>query len=351
MTAVRLRIEPIPGSTPAGTYVERGGEIVWRPPFECSGVRLYVLVLEAHTDELRTLCDRWLNEPTRGQQRWRPASPHVLLTFVYMSRLVSDDPHDRALGGMTECECGVWVPIVDDRRDRFAWTVPYIWVNSDAALAGGREVFGFPKRIGRIGVPHDDKIPDALDVSALTLKRFDPDGIAKQHRVLRATPNTRAGEPLDRHWTELPHICRDLGRLVESEHGPVTVGHDSTRREVASVRAGDTVGELSGPAVACLLGEQLMAMHVPMVFLKQFRDATYPTKACYQAVVETVNRVTDFEGGGPLPVFTVKIEDLASVPFGRELGMSPGTHETRAGFWVDFSFVVDRGELLWEHRP
>jgi hypothetical protein len=88
-----------------------------------------------------------------------------------------------------------------------------------------------------------------------------------------------------------------------------------------------------------------------MVYLKQFRDVADGTNACYQAIVESPNRMTAFHGAGFLPGdWELAIEQFASVSMIDKLGLkctSPGT-VTAFHFWVQMAFTAAPGEVI--HR-
>jgi hypothetical protein len=85
-----------------------------------------------------------------------------------------------------------------------------------------------------------------------------------------------------------------------------------------------------------------------MVFLKQFRDAVQPTRACYQAIIEANATITDFRGAGLLPRnWTLQLHQYASHRIVDTLALNPAPHTVHNGFWVDFSFSMDLGQEIW----
>ncbi len=105
---------------------------------------------------------------------------------------------------------------------------------------------------------------------------------------------------------------------------------------------------LSDISADLLFFSHLVEEDVPMLLLKQFRDAHEPGAACYQAVIWVDMVVSEFRGGGLLPAdYQVKVEDLDGEPIMRELGV-PESCRPRLAFWLDFDFVVQLGQILWE---
>jgi Acetoacetate decarboxylase (ADC) len=327
------------------TFVEHGGEIACRHPADALQSRLYGFVLKADPDLLAAYCDRLFNRPTLGDEDWAPMGSELLLNFVDIPTMGSTDPLDRQLGVCHEREAAIWFPVIDRRRNRFAWAIPYMFVDSPLALAGGREVYGFPKQMGTLQIPVGRKAPSELSINTVTLEKHAPDSEAKDCRVITVK---RFGKAKDLDMTP-DDPARTLRELITAA-GPGSV---------AAVRKGRTFrwlerllsvgsGLLSDISADLLFFSHLVEEDVPMVLLKQFRDAHEPGAACYQAVIWVDMVVSEFRGGGLLPVdYRVEVEDLDGEPIMRELGV-PESCRPRLAFWLDFDFVVQLGQILWE---
>ncbi len=332
------------------TYVEHGGEISGRHPAEASNVRMYAFTLEASRKHIDAYCKRMFNDPSGGSQRWQAMGDFVLVNFVNIPSLKSADPVEKWLGLVEEQELAIWIPIVDVRHHRMAWTIPYIFVDSDMALVGGRETYGFPKQLGKIVMPKKATVPKALSVTALSLKEYGPTHVASQHEVLRIANPGVEEVPLIRTWTTPLEMMRDLAlRAARPSDDP----HDHRIVDdiVSLVRhpfddLADRVGEL---AAGLLLANQLSEANILMVFLKQFRDAEYTDSACYQAIVEVSNAVNAFAGGGLLPDgYDIDIAELADEPIMRELGIRSNPQRSGVAFWLEFDFTINMGHILFE---
>ncbi|MEA2587458.1 MAG: hypothetical protein QOH66_385 [Actinomycetota bacterium] len=200
------------------TYVERGGEISCRHPATIKDLRLYGFVIEADRNLLDEFCRRNFNYPSGGAEQWRAAGNHVVLNFVDIPQLGSADALDRWLGVVREREMAIWVPVVDVRRERVAWAVPYMFVDSGLAMSGGRETYGFPKQLGRLLIPRSDICPDKLAVSSVTFRRHAPEATATLTQVVRVTCVGPPGTPLGSSWPTPAQAARDLAGLAVSQH-------------------------------------------------------------------------------------------------------------------------------------
>ena len=89
---------------------------------------------------------------------------------------------------------------------------------------------------------------------------------------------------------------------------------------------------------------RLINDHIPLVFLKQFRDAQNTHRACYQRLIEAPLKVeTFFAGGIFLNSYTLNITSLASHPLAQNLGLNAGEQRSTLGAWMQVDFVLGNG--------
>jgi uncharacterized protein with NAD-binding domain and iron-sulfur cluster len=310
---------------PRPYYIERGGELVWRQPIALAGCSLQGLFLDADPACLKTVLDRYLNGPAGGAVDYRPLGARVALVFAHMTHAGSADARDRALGTMPETDVGFWILCADHRHviPRPAWFLHYVFVDSPFAMAIGREVWGFDKSLGSFDFSGGFPQGGPLGVSTIGVERFAPDAVGERLPLLhvrRAEPGARPA--VDPAWRSHDDGLRDVVRGLELPGVESAV-------ELASHVAGLT--------------------RAPMVFLKQFRDAAEPTRACYQAVVEAPARLTTWRRGGLLTdPWEVELHDLESCPVARELGLTVGVQPARLPFFADFDFVMESATRVIE---
>jgi Acetoacetate decarboxylase (ADC) len=340
----RLTDDGHDGEAPAWPprYVERGGELATRQPFDARDVSLYVFVLRADRLLLELLCEQTFDRPSAGTMRYVPIGGSVMLVFANIGELQSTGPPDDRLGRCPEQELGVWVPVFDRWRGRASWTLPYTFVDEPTASAGGREIYGFPKQLAEVSVPAVDQDPTQFEVQAHCIDRFAPNARVQKHRVVRAR-RPGAG-PLARDWPGLRSALVDL----LGAGAAVGAGLGRLQADLVARRAGVAV-ELE-PALLFLC--QLALGRVPVVLLKQFRDAADPRFACYQAIIEAPQTLLAYRGGGLLSNdWEVEVADLDGEPLVRELGVKAGPNDPGLAFWLDIDFRIERGRALWEARP
>ena len=94
-----------------------------------------------------------------------------------------------------------------------------------------------------------------------------------------------------------------------------------------------------------------MIKNPTLVFLKQFRDVTCATKACYQAVVEAPLALR-VGGAGYAPLnpdrFEITIEDWASHPIATDIGVEARKALTpERVFRASLDFDIMLGQEAW----
>ena len=311
-----------PPAPPArGRYLELDGNDTPRQPYTARNVTMYSFTLEADVDRLQALCDLQLD--LGGPVVYRPLGPFVFFVAATMGPIAPASPR----AWTDEKDFGFWIPVVAGRRgatgefhaERPAFFIPYLWVDEYLAAQAGREVFGYPKAVGRLGHPAGPDDPAAFSIDALVVPELGPPGDPASRWQWRrlVTASRRGGGS----WGSL---VRELGSVAEL--GRAVVG------AIAGRIGGDA---LPAPSLALLasIARDALALDVPMVFLKQFRDATDGGQACYQAIIEAPNRMTGdpvdagFLGGD----WELAIEQFATVRLIDRLGLRARGRRDRAG--------------------
>lgn len=303
-------------------YVDRPGEMALRSPYVLEEVSMSAFVLGARRKALGALLDRYLNIPARGQVRYVPAAPFVVLAAAFSGRAFSGDPEHRQLGYMPETDVAFWVPAWAMRPgtgglipDRLVWFMPHVFVSTGAAAAAGREIYGFPKSVVEVQARRSGHALEHLSLVGEVLARNTPETCGIRAPILEVTRNEAAPGPL---------------RSVAEVMGNV-------------IRPLDPSG-----AWASSLARSFTADEVTIAFLKQFRDAQHTDRACYQAIIEAKATVKSLRGYGHLPgTFQVRWGDYASHPFSDDLGLEPGGQTALAASWVDFDFVMESGREVF----
>jgi uncharacterized protein with NAD-binding domain and iron-sulfur cluster len=314
------------------TYIARPGDEEMPLPYAFGGLTIRSFPLEADVTMLQAMCDRYLNIAPQEVAEFRPLGGLVFMQVATYKSLASSSDRE---GFFSENEISFNVLLARGRRVNGRWQAqdlafyfPYIYVDNSWAIATGREVFGYPKAWSTLQIPPDPKHPAPVRLETMVLPVLAP-GTKLELRPLIEINEHREG------WlSERLHQIEDIAIGVKDYF----LGHDGLLMQLDRG----------------LLGEVLHTVtegRIPVVSLKQYRDAVSPDRACYQAIVSAVMRITKYHGGGLLPGrYEVKIHDYASTPIARELGLklSPdGIAEPRGAYWISFDCTYGEGENLY----
>jgi Acetoacetate decarboxylase (ADC) len=315
-------------------YVERTDNQVLATPAQCENSLVYLFPISASIARQQAVCDKFLNQPSVGLCDYRAFFPQVFLVFARFERLRSLQTAGAEHGFITYREAGIWIPTVHVKDAGFmpiashlAFFPHYMFVDSVHALVSGREVQGWPKEGGELVVPLDPTLAHDFRLRTTVIDQFAPDQAARAEELisLSAIPGSAAGAGVQ-FWTEGRAALEAFVRLVAGKDARLA---------------------LSGPGLA------LSVLDIPragltFAFLKQFRDAARPTRACYQAGIEANVRISSFRGLGALPgSYALKIRSADSHPLVEELGLDTSTFSEIRGIHVKMDFVLEDGVELW----
>lgn len=315
-------------------YIQRDNEVAFPPPFQQSNAFMTAWAVPSPKDLQRAVINRELNACSGGQPfEYRPLLSRALLVLANISKISCIGP-TAPKGWLQEADMSVWLlcgayKLVEGRRelDHLAWYVPYIWVTIADAMATGREVYGYPKAIGWAQLPRDPHDPGPLWTDGLVLPSYTPETQVVQQRIF------------------------ELARGEQNAIPSTLQTFDANQRREAFEAFAKKL-HLEGEA-DCDWNffvesfEDLLGLHQPMVFLKQFRDATDPNAASYQAIIEANATVNGFTGAGFLPGgWDARFYSYASCDLPGQLGFAP-QQRIDLGFYVYFSFSMDLGKTIW----
>jgi acetoacetate decarboxylase len=309
-------------------YVERPAPIAAQPPGVIGDAWVYAFGFAANVDAISKMCAAYLNPAARGGLSYQPALPMAALTFLSAGRMTSGQPY----GWMDERECAVWVPLLAVEAEngrsvakRLVWWMPYVFVDTDAAMATGREVWGYPKSIGSFTLPVSPDAPNPeWSISTRLFPTLGPDTEGVVAPLITVTslpdPTTSAASV----W----HTVADAGRDM-----------------LAIVRQAFAMPARPSLEFAADVLDTLIHREMPVVNLKQFRDCADPTRACYQAIVEAPCTVQTFYGGGLLAGHHhVSITQAASHPIISDLGLAGTEVDALYGAWCHMDFLAMTGQ-------
>jgi hypothetical protein len=296
----------------------------------------------------------------------------MLVLFAAIERLTSAKDPDRLRGYVAELEASVWCLAADALAgNRLVWYLPYVFVDSGQAVASGREVYGYPKQMGTFEAGYPDGLtsPGTTAVGAEAIDPYAPGEEAAPRPMISATrlPASGGQAAAGGGAAAFSELLDLLGKELAVDELPFGPGPQPSAAISPIGSPPPQASSPSGPAFALrrvvntLLGRGLtadpgeliaaMVEDPTLVFLKQFRDVSCPTKACYQAIVEASLAVDPFtasyEALDPA-LFEITMEDWDSHPIATELGVQPGAPlQPEAAFRATIDFDIRLGLEVW----
>jgi hypothetical protein len=312
-------------------YIQHTNEQALNPPFFLKDSTCYFFPLESSVRHQQAVLDRFLNGPAGGALHYRAFFPRVFLYFGRFGSLTSSVPPDSLRGSVSYPEVGLWIPAISVQgpgplqlASRLFIFPLYTFVDSSIALVSGREVYGFPKEMARIQVPPLDSATE-FQLSAIVFDKFSPEGVGEERQLLQLTKS--GGGPfggIHQIITEVEAAIEGLVRIVFGGPG-LTIPEPELLFSIAS---------------SLLCG-------VTFTFLKQFRSASEPLRACYQAIIHARTRA-DFRRLGLLGgTYTLDVHSYASHPLVAQLGLDTGTFSSIQGFFIQQDFTLEGGIEVW----
>ena len=256
--------DPVPRARQGARLIPRDGTAKLANRISM-GTRVRCFVLEADYFSLQRTVDEKLNHHSRI--RYEPISRTNCAVMFYTSGIGTESPAT----SIDEVDCGFWIPlrkIVDGKAVAVVTYSPYLWVNSAAALVGGRFVFGFPKHLSSVKSLHPSlgRIDHQLDTYVQLRQHDSP----TEQTLLRLST---AADPAP------------LGVFAEAE----ALLDGVIDRHFGS--------DLNWRMIRELFHQQGMCQ----VFLKQISAAAEPGSAAYQCLLESDIRISGGFDGRMLP--------------------------------------------------
>ena len=295
-------------------------------PVQLQGVAMHSFCVGADRAKVQALLDKTFAAPSGGAVAYEAIGDKVFLSFAEISKLYAVDGVEKDHGVSSEIDVTIWVMArrLHDGLIALRWIPVYLFVDNGPAMASGREVWGFPKQLGRF-----DFSPSAANRGAARI--FHVDGFVLS--PFAATSETR--------WAPMIEV-RPTASVKDSPQGGAIETLEAFA-EKALARLTDGFASIFGK-LQTALGSGAMTM----AFLKQFPDAANPMTACYQGIIEAEARVTSLRGAGLTDdSYRLRITSFDSQPFLAELGIAPDWQEVGQGVWVDFDFELDLGAEVW----
>jgi hypothetical protein len=323
-------------------YIEYPNDVDIPLPGLLQNGMLYCFPVQGNYQKLLAVCNQRLNSSLQNQSlRYFPLTSHMMLVVSLLPDSYSLNPNYHKPGSVIEKGVQIFMPLAECSRNaqgqwvaqRIVCLVPYIMVDNQFSIVAGREQFGFPKAMGQFQIPDSPESAELFSVEAYGFSVFDQKNMQTAAfrpwlniKKVSASENFQTGQ-----WTSSDHAWGDIKHTFERipTDKPFVEGLPFIIHEL----------------------EDMLKAEVRLVFLKQFRDAADPMKACYQAIVEDDGFVHKFHKGWFLGgAYEVSFEDFASFPIKSELGL-PDKMVVQTPFWVNVDLLFQTGREVVKTSP
>lgn len=288
-------------------------------------VIMHTFCLPASREKQQAWLDRTFSAPSAGKVTYEAMSDKIFLGIAELGKVKALGPGAAEKGYTNEIDVTLW--ILARRRHAglisLRWIPAYLFVDSGPVLVTGREVWGFPKQLGRFDFSPLDLDPGAartFSVEATVVSPYGAESPARWAPIIEVRPSTATPAK--------PH-----GILGTLEH-----------------LAAQAVERLTDDllSVSSHIENAIGAGEITMSFLKQLPDATHPHLASYQAIIEAEAKVLKMRGSGLThQSYEARITSYDSMPLFRELGLKPDWQVVGQGVWTDFDFRQELGKEVW----
>jgi hypothetical protein len=321
-------------------YTERDTDLNFCPPYRITGVEALSAVRKIDTSAAQEWLDETLNWRRPGEDLTPKFTslPFAFVIFMHMESMCSIDPPHDEWGAVSETEMVVTLPVLEWDNEGFP-SLPklkfypiVLCLDSGPALISGREVFGFPKIMGRVELGPDSGVVHTEVCRNLGEATTDKDGLLLSLR--REKADGPASTP-DSFGKGLAEMVKDelIGEIDDSALGHLL--NLNPARKALNFTLGGVVDLFEGLEV----GQKF-------VFLKQFRDVANPRLACHRSVAECGVRFSSLkslsrESGD----WDLQVPEWHSSRLLKRIGVESGPigAPMRSEFQMDLSL----GKTLW----
>lgn len=334
------------------SYVERGGEQVFPQPYVFDDCVLHGFVVQADYDALKTLCDKYLNNPSQQNVEYWPAVDRIVVARLDVGRAQPENPQEYDYGYIREVDVSLFIPVVafDGLLPiGMAAFAPYLFVDHPWGILCGREVYGLHKIPSSIS-PMAFGSSTLFGVQSYAVKTTGLNAEVPKQQILSIVSGTGSPAPSFASLLEAgaPPGVAALSTLLAKKEWALGTADEAWNAISELVFGKGSRIEIKARNAIFDVQSFLTGGQLPMVALKQFRDVANGRFACYQAITESPAQLTGFVGAAMInDPLLLHVEDLVSHPLLTDFGWASGDVPISTAFQVHFGFKVMNGTELW----
>ncbi|MEO1552791.1 MAG: acetoacetate decarboxylase family protein [Pseudomonadota bacterium] len=303
-------------------YIDPALKAFGLPPYIGEDALLQGGWIESSHGAIQSYLDRSINLVAPQHFRAKSVLSSLLVTSLFVKKMRSGHPTGRVWGYVPEADISIWAlayagPLDDSDAWQLYWVPIYMFVDDPAAVAGGREIFGFPKMYGTIAREDNDPSDYGLSVKVAAFREFGQDVAAEQVEIIKIDPQIQGSTD-----TAIEGVMSGL------EDEP----------DDADIRA--LMPFLRPPQI-----------DFPILQIKQFPSIENADIATYQAIVGVKMTTQKLHGMGIAagrPRLT--LQSPISLNIAQELD-TPAVQDMKYCFWVRQDFTTQPGEILSPPQP
>jgi uncharacterized protein with NAD-binding domain and iron-sulfur cluster len=315
-----------PTSTSQPSYVEYGSFTNGPGPYVSDAADLYAFFLKADYQLLNQLVSSVFAAPSNGAVRFWPLLDRVMLTMGTMPVCSTTPPFDR-MGFVEERHAALWVLLMADCArlplGSVAAFIPMMFIENQLSLIGGREVMGYAKAPGWIGLPQPAG-PLTFSVDGLG-GNYSPTTSAQRIPLLTIAPTGEGSS----ETTSFDGIGAALDYLIQEFFGD-----------------GPVIDLSQGHKAPASILQELNMGQLTQVFLRQFRSSVDGRFASQQQIVTTSTQACNTQVDLISHPFQVSVMSYDSHPFARQLGLE--NQEVSFALHARLGFEQSNGTVIWD---
>lgn len=299
-------------------FIDPTLKVFGRPPYLGEDALLQGGWMESSRGAIQSYLDRTINRVAPDKFRAKCVLSRLLMTSLFVKKMRSGHPTGRVWGYVPEADISIWALVYAGPMDRSSnwslyWVPIYMFVDDPAAVAGGREIFGFPKMFGHIARSTPDPADYGLSVSVSAFTSFGSDVEAEQVEILKIDSGLQTCSDCN--------IDQVMTGLDEMPDDPDAQALFSTLRPPQ--------------------------LDFPVLQIKQFPSIENADNAAYQAIVSVKMTTTKLHGVGLADgTPRLRIQSPLSLNISEELD-TPAEQDLKFCFWVRQDFSTNPGEILY----
>jgi acetoacetate decarboxylase len=295
--------------------IQRTGDTIVSSPFTMKNTEFQGFVIKANKEILQSKVNNEINFALDDSEKFEVLSDSIILVFALQQIYPSDSS-----GWISEMDSGFWIPLLKKGTLDIYFYQPFLFVDSDYALAIGRESYGFHKCLGHVQVPRLNEPSDIYTIDAQVIRGKDKQAVIQ--RLISVKRESSSDDEIHSNLSSGEDFLSKLLSLFEKSF------------------------EFSAIAGMEAIFNSFIKFNMPMIFLKQFPSIEDMDVPCYQAITSATAKMNRFISGGIRgDKYSLEINDYPNYNITKDLGVDR-ISEVEFSFWANFDFTMETGKVL-----